>query len=172
MTTVSVLSRSKIKRDLGKKMECESSIENNLNMFDMWSYEILLREESDEWKLNNMEYDLRSTDWILNKVRNSDVYAQNLYAAICNNEFKKNNKNWDASWRYAGGIIADMKEDGDYIDWYCSGIWKDDPLYVHESFITDEIRNDLKLLGWDIIELTDDDLISDFNTLDFFQNEQ
>jgi len=41
------------------------------------------------WQKNNMQYDLRSTDWILAKVRESDSYAQNLYAAICNNDFCK-----------------------------------------------------------------------------------
>ena len=78
---------------------------------------------------NNMEYDLLTTDWILEKVRNSESYAQNLYAAMCNNGFIKlevlpilKEEEWSASWRYAGGIIADMRQEGDYIDWYCSGI--------------------------------------------------
>ena len=47
-------------------------------------------EESDEWKKDNMEYDLRSTQWIIDKVKNDDVYAQHLYASICNNDFTKN----------------------------------------------------------------------------------
>ncbi len=117
---------------------------------------------------NNMEYDLLTTDWILEKVRNSEVYAQNLYAAICNNDFQKRDlwpilkeETWSASWRYAGGIIADMRQEGDYIDWYCSGIRG--PLveeimnhdinkdYVPESVVTDEIRNDLFKLGWLVI---------------------
>ena len=128
-------------------------------------------------RVNNMEYDLLTTDWILEKVRSSDSYAQNLYAAICNNEFQKldvipilKNETWGASWRSAGGIIADMQQKGDYIDWYCSGI-RDVGLYDHyqeneelteeqlarleitkkyvpEGCITDEIRNDLQHLGW------------------------
>ena len=67
---------------------------------------------------NDMEWDLRTTPWILDKVRNSETYAQNLYAAICNNEFQKMavfpilaDKTCSYSWRYAGGIIADMRED-------------------------------------------------------------
>lgn len=112
---------------------------------------------------NNLEYDLLTTDWILAKVRASDTYAQNLYAAMCNNDFLKlelmpilKDDTWGCSWRYAGGIIADMQQKGDYIDWYCSGIG--DGLgngdgdgtkgYVGESVITDEIREDLKRLGW------------------------
>lgn len=114
-----------------------------------------------EWQKNNLEYDLRSTEWILEKVRNSDVYAQNLYAAMCNNDFVRlevipilKNEIWHCSWRYSGGIIADMKQKGDYIDWYCSGIgWGDDPAagYVPESTVTEEIRSDLKRLGWAVL---------------------
>ena len=116
----------------------------------------------------NMEYDLLSTSWILEKVRVSDSYAQNLYAAMCNNGFIKleiipvlKGEEWSCSWRYAGGIIADMQQKGDYIDWYCSGIGGGDEPdvyleghdlkrkgYVPEGCITDEIRNDLQRLGW------------------------
>lgn len=134
-----------------------------------------------KWQQDNMEYDLRSTDWILEKVRNSDVYAQNLYAAMCNRDFIKNDvwpiltsKTWSCSWRSAGGIVANMKEKGDYIDWYCSGIRDisvdiDDEqfppltkaqqdlrnevkLYVGESVVTDEIRSDLLKLGWIVVD--------------------
>jgi len=121
------------------------------------------------WQVDNMEYDLRSTDWICEKVK-QDNYAQNLYAAMCNNDFMKNDvwpilteKTWSCSWRHAGGIIADMRQEGDYIDWYCSGINGDGPSvlgnndedgtkgYVHEGFISDEIREDLLLLGWLVV---------------------
>ena len=120
--------------------------------------------------VNNMEYDLVTTDWILEKVRASETYAQNLYASICNNDFIKlevvpilrqdpDKDYWSASWRSAGGIVADMRQEGDYIDWYCSGIG--DGLgngdadgikgYVPEGMITDEIRNDLQRLGWAVV---------------------
>lgn len=122
------------------------------------------------WQKDNMEYDLRSTDWILEKVRASDSYAQNLYAAICNNDFQKldvmpilKNQTWSASWRSAGGIVANMRQEGDYMDWYCSGIRSDDTYdpelniaypneYVPESVVTDEIREDLKRLGWIVVD--------------------
>jgi hypothetical protein len=134
------------------------------------------KEMDPEWQKNNLEYDLRSTDWILEKVRADETYSQNLYAALCNNEFQKldvipilKEEKWSCSWRYAGGIIADMREQGDYIDWYCSGIRNDGDdgesidtgyiqrKYVSESVVTDEIRDDLKKLGW--IVVTDDDEI-------------
>jgi hypothetical protein len=122
--------------------------------------------------INNMEYDLVTTDWILEKVRASEAYAQNLYASICNNDFIKlevvpilrqdpDKDYWSASWRSAGGIVADMRQEGDYIDWYCSGIGNDESGYgldhrpangyVPEGCITDEIRNDLQRLGWAIV---------------------
>lgn len=132
--------------------------------------------------IDNLEYDLRTTEWILEKVRNSEAYAQNLYASMCNTDFVKNDvwpllseKKWSCSWRYAGGIIADMRQKGDYIDWYCSGIKNkltDEELkkltkdqleryqiteqFVGEGYVTDEIRDDLLKLGWIVFEDTGD----------------
>ena len=133
-----------------------------------------------EWAENNMEYDLRRTEWICNKVKASDRYAQNLYAAMCNRDFQKldtwpilKNERWSCSWRHAGGIVADMQEKGDYIDWYCSGIrdtrtlsaseiavlteqeqlaYKAGEGYVGEGVVTEEIEEDLKKLGWSVLE--------------------
>ena len=118
------------------------------------------RFDEPERRVNNMEYDLLTTDWILEKARNSDAYAQNLYAAMCNNSFCKNDvwpiiaeQYWSCSWRRAGGIVADMREKGDYIDWYCSGIGSGDlTKYVGEGCVTDDIREDLFELGWIVID--------------------
>jgi hypothetical protein len=130
-----------------------------------------------EWQKNNMEFDLCSTSWILEKVRASDNYAQNLYAAICNRSFKKislsstpNNTSWSASWRSAGDIIAEMKGEGDYLDWYCSGMGNnqagyglsskvpvtdsDGRNYVREGTVTEEIDTDLRRLGWELVKET------------------
>lgn len=119
------------------------------------------RESNPEWQKNNLEWDLRTTDWILEKARARDDYAQNIYAALCNNGFIKldvipilKEQEWSCSWRYAGGIVAHMKQTGDYIDWYCSGIrgdYQDEERtngYVPEGKITEEIREDFKSLGW------------------------
>lgn len=126
----------------------------------------LAKEQNPDWRKNNLEYDLRSNEYMLSKVRASDTYAQNLYAAMCNRDFQKlevipvlKEETWSCSWRYAGGIIADMRQQGDYIDWYCSGIG--DGLgngdtdgtkgYVSEGIVTDEIREDLQTLGWIVL---------------------
>ena len=119
----------------------------------------------------NLELELQSCDWIVEKIKTNESYAQNLYAALCNNQFIKNEvisilkeDVWFCTWRYAGGIIADIKGHGDYLDYYCSGIGnvsydtKADELafrtkqYVPEGEITDEIRNDLFKLGWLVCE--------------------
>jgi hypothetical protein len=100
---------------------------------------------------NSLEHDLRSNPTVLEKSRNSQVYSQNLYAALCNNDFYYGEHEWNCSWRYAGGIIADILQKGDYIDWYCSGIGTDPettPGYVGEGVVTDEIKLDLIKIGW------------------------
>lgn len=166
-----------------KKVENgETTSENAEAMIDFYkSFEDQRREleATDEWKVDNMEYDLRSTKWICDKAKANEAYAQNLYAAMCNNEFVKNDvwpiltdKRWSVSWRSAGGIVANMVESGDYIDWYCSGIrnelsedeyqsmssidqeryfyYKNN--FVSESHVTNEIREDLLKLGWIIVD--------------------
>ena len=145
-----------------------------IKMYEQYNIDKLEREENLEWQKNNMEYDMRTSDWMVAKVRSSEGYAQNLYAAMCNREFQKNevwpllkDQHWGCSWRYAGGIVADMRGEGDYIDWYCSGIQgmdddqfqeldaesKERYLYMKNNFVgegvvTDEIRQDLEKLGW------------------------
>lgn len=106
----------------------------------------------------DLEYDLFKTDWIVSKCKNSK-YAQNLYAALCNNRFIKNDTEWTCSWRHSGGIVAelrntfidDLTKQEDYIDWYCSGM-VNKVGYVTEGFVTPEITNDLLNLGWYIQE--------------------
>jgi hypothetical protein len=133
-------------------------------------------EQDSEWQKDNLEYDLRTTDWIIEKVRKSHTYAQNLYAALCNNSFQKKDpwlilkeQRWSCSWRYAGGIIADMREQGDYLDWYCSGrklmdydgydeIYDNMTKSQLEGDVTEEIERDLDRLGWTVIKYMGDKL--------------
>ena len=150
-----------------------------IDFYKSWEQQRAELEATDEWKIDNMEYDLRSTKWICDKAKANEAYAQNIYAAMCNREFVKNDvwpiltdKRWSCSWRSAGGIVANMVEKGDYIDWYCSGIQtvmsdeeyqdltkeqQERYLYIKTNFVgegivTDEVREDLLKLGWIVVE--------------------
>lgn len=113
----------------------------------------------------DLEQDIRTCAWMMQKVRERENYAQNLYAAMCNNVFQRNevwprlkNEYWSCSWRSAGGLISRLRNEGDYMDWYCSGIGgglgNGDETgvkgYVPESEVTDEIRQDLFAIGWTV----------------------
>lgn len=164
-----------------KKLEVDPTDQHAIDMLDYLTnsrQQTLDIEQDTEWQKNNLEYDLRSTDWILEKVRVSESYAQNLYAALCNNDFQKRDvmpilkdEIWTCTWRQAGGIIADMRQTGDYIDWYCSGsrgnvtesefqsmtdqekqLYQHLAAYVSEGVVTEEIEQDLLKLGWNVIE--------------------
>ena len=161
------------------KEEGEEPNPDYVRMYESWSEQDETNLVDPAWQKDNMEFDLRSTEWILEKVRASDNYAQNLYAAMCNMQFQKidvwpilKNQRWSCSWRHSGGIIADMQEKGDYIDWYCSGIGnsedgfglssekpvtEDGRTYVAEGVVTEEINNDLRRLGWQAVEWEQDD---------------
>ena len=144
-----------------KAAQDEQPSEAYLDMFKTIREQKIEQEADPIWQKDNLEYDLRSTKWICDRVKSTKTYAQNLYAALCNNDFQKNevwtrleDKVWGCSWRHAGGIVADMREEGDYIDWYCSGIQGEpdeswiDLGHVPEGTVTDQIREDLFRLGW------------------------
>jgi hypothetical protein len=120
---------------------------------------------------HSMQTDMMDTEWFRNKVRTSKSYAQNLYAAMCNNEFQKQDtwevltdNRWSCSWRAAGSVIATLRDcNEDYMDYYCSGMggfatidtdpasYYEENGYVKESEVTAEIREDLLRLGWVVI---------------------
>lgn len=161
--------------DQGRTTENDDTVRAMHDYFLSSAEQRKLQEQEESWREHNMEYDLRTSQYMCEKVRSNDYYAQNLYAAMCNNEFTKldvmpilENRAWGCSWRYSGGIVADMMGSGDYIDWYCSGIrndiddtvkegWSDEERqrynnqyqhYVGEGCITAEIRADLEQIGW------------------------
>ena len=98
----------------------------------------------------DLELDLLKSDEIVNKCIHSNIYSQNLYAALCNNRFFYGDEEWTCSWRFAGGIVADLRDMGeDYMTFYCSGIGSSkENGYVPESVVTEEISLDLMKLGW------------------------
>ena len=151
-------------RALGLNSTKKNLSDDLLKTFDQLKRE---RELDPLWQKNNLEYDLRNTKWIVDKAKASQAYAQNIYAAICNNQFIKlevwqllKEEYWTASWRYAGDIVADILGEGDYMDWYCSG--SGGPLggmelegYLPEGVVSDEIEADFLKLGWKIVPYDD-----------------
>lgn len=147
---MSKLSKSPDRFETWKGKEVVDSKGNKIDLYDMFVQEEAEKENDPDWCKNNLEYDLRTSEFIINKVRSSREYAEKLYAALCNNEFIKRetwtlikDDRWSCSWRYAGGIVAHLTGSGDYIDWYCGG---------DEGYVDDEIKDDLYNLGWNLIE--------------------
>lgn len=141
-------------------------VQRMIKFYKDWGLRAAEAEADPAFQQNNLEYDLRTTDWVREKCQ-SDVYAQNLYAALCNMRWQKRevipilkDEYWTCTWRSAGGIVADIQGRGDYIDWYCSGIQNNISLderenqnwhnsgYVPEGTVTEEIENDMYVLGW------------------------
>jgi len=130
--------------------------------------------------MRDLVEDIYRDDEVLNKIRTREDYAQNLYAAWCNMQWcpkelwpilrqDPDKDLWSASWRGAGGIIAQFRKEGDYMDWYCSGMggvatydlqegeeYMAQKKYVPEGTITDEIAADLDRLGWFPVPYKDD----------------
>jgi len=129
-----------------------------------------------------MKYDLveeiKACPEIMAKIQQEDrYYAQNLYCAWSNMQWCKREmwpilkeEYWTASWRAAGGIVAELRNKGeDYMDYYCSGMkgglsydtkdddkYFEDNKYVSEGEVTDEIAEDLNKLGWMPVPYNDD----------------
>lgn len=123
--------------------------------------------------------DIRNSPEIMAKIRADDrSYAQNLYAAWCNMQWCKREtwpilaeEYWTASWRGAGGIVADLRNKGeDYMDYYCTGIrevsydeeenktW-DTLGYASEGEVKERIEKDLSSIGWFPVPYKDQDLV-------------
>ena len=122
--------------------------------------------------------DIRNSPEIMAKIRAEDRrYAQNLYAAWCNMQWCKREtwpilaeEYWSASWRSSGGIVADLRNQGeDYMDYYCSGMrgglsynpdddndYFEKTGYQSEGVVSEEIAEDLNKLGWFPVPYDDD----------------
>jgi len=69
-------------------------------------------------------------------------YATDMYRALSNMRWRNRGTGevYSCSWRYAGGLIAEIRDKGEnYLAFYCSG---------REGYILEEIETDLNNLGW------------------------
>jgi hypothetical protein len=110
------------------------------------------REDDQEFKppMANMERYLLNSVEMRTRCKESEAYSQNLYAALCNNSFVRCGEKCEYSWRHAGSIVAEMRGEGGYIDWYCSGL-SGTQGFVAEGEVTEEIKLDLLSLGWIVL---------------------
>jgi len=119
---------------------------------------------------HDLENDMQESTIVKDAVID-DVVAGELYAALCNmrwykipedndaaimlllkkqlpDDFNTDEDTWSASWRGAGGIVADLRRSRlrkagrdleDYMDWYCNG---------DEGIVSDRILELLSALKW------------------------
>lgn len=109
-------------------------------------------------KHKDLVEDIKQSEYLLDKIKQSEIYSQNLYAAFCNVSWQHKDiwpilkdDTWAVSWRTAGSIIAELRDCGEnYLDWYLSNSFQDNNTgtIVSEGTVTDEIKEDLAQLGW------------------------
>ena len=92
----------------------------------------------------SLERDLAASLQVIERAR-SDVFAGLLYAALCNTTWRHRatGGTWSCSWRASGGIVAHLRGEGDYMDWYCHG---------GEGLVDECVLAEIETLGWALVE--------------------
>ena len=97
----------------------------------------------------NLKIELMTSDAIRAAVED-DGFAQALYAAMCNVDWRKDGHAGEPSgtgWRQAGEIVADLRRRGEsYLAFYCW--WADDRDQVVEGVVRPDVAEALARLGW------------------------
>jgi hypothetical protein len=92
--------------------------------------------------MKNLEEDLLR---LKTKIVKDKQFAKDVYNALCNMRWKEvgNPGNiYSCSWRYAGGLIAEMRGNPsplNHMDFYCSG---------SEGVVTEQVENIFYAFGW------------------------
>lgn len=119
----------------------------------------------------SLESDMKADAQIVALCAEREV-AEDFYRALCNMRWKKVDYRaedeqivdrlkgeepdvWSCSWRYAGGILADIRtehhgQSEDYMDFYCSG---------DEGKVTALVEEHFERLGWKQYPWPEDDFI-------------
>lgn len=87
--------------------------------------------------------DLLRSDRLRGLVRGSALFAELLYAALCNTTWTRtaDGREGGMSWRRAGRLVATLRGEGDYADWYCAG---------GEGSVDEAVLAELRALGWEL----------------------
>lgn len=91
--------------------------------------------------MNNIEprdFEKDLADLFGEKMKSSDEFCSEIWSALANTlwkheSFKVSEEEYGCSFRYAGGLIAEI------IDWYCSGPY---------ATVSNEIDLAMKAIGW------------------------
>ena len=118
----------------------------------------------------SLEEDLYSSDLVFDHVQNIFNFDVDLYRALCNNTYCKNNKTWACSFRYAGEIVSRIKHKEEtfpdlndpnlynefytsvedfnyaYMEYYCSG---------DEGVVKPQVLEVIESLGWTLLKEDD-----------------
>ena len=74
----------------------------------------------------------------------SKLFAGLLYAALCNTTWRHvaTDQIWHCSWRHAGCLVAGLRGQGSYLDWYCWG---------HEGEVDEQVLLEIEAIGWQLV---------------------
>jgi hypothetical protein len=120
----------------------------------------------------DVEADLKSNTEVCQKIATDEVFAQHVYAALCNQRYFRSDVShdeqeaWSCSWRYAAGLIAEIRNEHyhtpqntgieeDYIHWYCSGMGVLEGA-AEEGAVTNDVRDMFTTMGWNIVAYPSD----------------
>ena len=67
-------------------------------------------------RTHHLDMDVCQCDWMVERIRRDDAYAQNFYAALCDRSWREDDaweilsdRTWRVSWRTAGAIVSDIR---------------------------------------------------------------
>ena len=77
------------------------------------------------------------------KLKENNEFGVDLWTSLANvswfNKADKENTDCGLSFRGAGGMIAEMLGEGDYMDWYCCGV---------DGVVSEYIATEMATRGW------------------------
>ena len=118
----------------------------------------------------NLEYEMKENSLVIKYLGDQNI-AYDFYRALCNMRWRKvgvlseeeqiidklkgiESDYWSCTWRYAGSIIADIRNthyltDENYINYYCAG---------NEGIVTELVKECFEKMGWEPYPWKDDGL--------------